>query len=166
MTPAVAAALGLLAGVGGTVAAQRFMHYDEQKDKAAKKLLDAAKMGTLPTPELKKVAVAFGVESFKRKRKGEHEASRAYEQAMRYVAAQGAHQGSQFGGGFHLGDVLRDVGSIVRDPYLQNAPSPPPPYPPVFAPELYASGAYDYHRGDVGDYYPYPGGYRHPERHF
>ena len=163
MTPAVAAVVGLLAGVGGTVAAQRYMHYDEHKDRAAKKLLDAAKTGTLPVPELKKAAVAFGVEAIQSKRKGKLARARAYEQAMVQVTNQGAAIGSHFGGGFNLGDVIRDVGIVVGDPYLTNPPPPTPDYPPLYAPDLYGSGPYDYHMGPM--YSQMPGAWRHAGRH-
>jgi len=168
MSPLVAGLLGAVAGAGGVLAAHHVRHLERSKDDAAKKVLDASRAGALPAPELKKAAVAFGVEAVKSKRKGKLARSRAYEQAMMEVASQGAAIGSAFGGGFHLGDVVRDVNAVVNNvgDALSSYPTAAPMYPPAYAPELYASGPYDYHRGTVGDHWPYPDAYRHHDRHF
>jgi len=164
VTPLVAGVLGAAVGAGGLAAALKLRHAEHHKDEKAKELLGAVRAGALPAPEVKKVAVAFGVESVKAHKKGDHARGRAYEKVAREVAARGAAAGF----GFDLGHVVRDVNAITNGvgQYLTSPTVAPPMYPPAYAPDLYASGPYDYHLAPLGDPMRYPDPYRHHDRHF
>jgi hypothetical protein len=164
MTPIVAGLIGAAVGAGGVAAAIKVRHMQHHKDQKAGEVLNSARAGALPPAALKQAAVAFGVEAVKQHKKGNHLKGKAYERAMREVAVQGAAAGF----GFDLHNVVRDVNAITNGvgQYLTSPTVASPMYPPAYAPDLYASGPYDYHLAPLGDPMRYPDPYRHHDRHF